>query len=68
MPEAPMPIEPERYELAAPPTYRFAVDPVRRMRLLNGWDDIDVTESYRSRIAAFRVKDKSERPWAEPRC
>jgi 3-isopropylmalate/(R)-2-methylmalate dehydratase small subunit len=48
-------------------TYRFAVDPVRRMRLLNGWDDIDVTESYRPRIAAFKVKDKSERPWAEPR-
>jgi 3-isopropylmalate/(R)-2-methylmalate dehydratase small subunit len=48
-------------------TYGFAVDPVRRMRLLNGWDDIDVTESFRPRIAAFRVKDKSERPWAEPR-
>lgn len=48
-------------------TYRFAIDPVRRMRLLNGWDDIDVTESYRSRIAAFRAQDKNERPWAEPR-
>jgi 3-isopropylmalate/(R)-2-methylmalate dehydratase small subunit len=48
-------------------TYRFAVDPVRRMRLLNGWDDIDVTESYRAAIAAFRAKDKNERPWAEPR-
>jgi 3-isopropylmalate/(R)-2-methylmalate dehydratase small subunit len=48
-------------------TYRFAIDPVRRMRLLNGWDDIDVTESFRPRIAAFKAKDKSERPWAEPR-
>jgi len=48
-------------------TYRFAIDPVRRMRLLNGWDDIDVTESYRATIAAFKLKDKSERPWAEPR-
>jgi 3-isopropylmalate/(R)-2-methylmalate dehydratase small subunit len=48
-------------------TYRFAVDPVRRVRLLNGWDDIDVTESYRAAIAAFRAKDKNERPWAEPR-
>jgi 3-isopropylmalate/(R)-2-methylmalate dehydratase small subunit len=48
-------------------TYRFAIDPVRRMRLLNGWDDIDVTESYRAAIAAFKVKDKSERPWADPR-
>jgi 3-isopropylmalate/(R)-2-methylmalate dehydratase small subunit len=48
-------------------TYRFAIDPVRRVRLLNGWDDIDVTESYRSRIADFRAKDRTERPWAEPR-
>jgi 3-isopropylmalate/(R)-2-methylmalate dehydratase small subunit len=48
-------------------TCRFTVDPVRRMRLLNGWDDIDVTESYRPRIAAFKVKDESERPWAQPR-
>jgi 3-isopropylmalate/(R)-2-methylmalate dehydratase small subunit len=47
-------------------TYRFAVDPVRRMRLLNGWDDIDVTESYRAAIAAFKAKDRSERPWAQP--
>ena len=29
-------------------TYRFTIDPVRRMRLLNGWDDIDLTESYRA--------------------
>jgi 3-isopropylmalate/(R)-2-methylmalate dehydratase small subunit len=48
-------------------TCRFAIDPVRRMRLLNGWDDIDVTESYRAAIAAFRAKDKNERSWAEPR-
>jgi 3-isopropylmalate/(R)-2-methylmalate dehydratase small subunit len=48
-------------------TYRFAIDPVRRTRLLNGWDDIDMTESYRPRIAAFRAQDKNERPWAEPR-
>ncbi len=48
-------------------TYKFTIDPVRRMRLLNGWDDIDLTESYRERIAVFRTKDKSERPWAAPR-
>jgi 3-isopropylmalate/(R)-2-methylmalate dehydratase small subunit len=48
-------------------SYRFAVDPVRRMRLLNGWDDIELTESYRPRIAAFRTNDKAERPWTEPR-
>ncbi len=46
--------------------YKFTIDPVRRMRLLNGWDDIALTESYRDRISAFRVKDQNERPWASP--
>ncbi len=45
-------------------TYEFMIDPVRRMRLLNGWDDIDVTESFQERIAAFRTMDKARRPWA----
>jgi len=47
-------------------TYRFMIDPVRRMRLLNGWDDIDLTESYHAEIAAFRAKDRAERAWAAP--
>ena len=48
-------------------TYKFTIDPVRRMRLLNGWDDIALTESYRDRIAAFKTKDRTARPWAVPR-
>jgi 3-isopropylmalate/(R)-2-methylmalate dehydratase small subunit len=47
-------------------TYNFTIDPVRKTRLLNGWDDIAVTESYRDKIAAFKSKDRSERPWAIP--
>lgn len=47
-------------------TYNFAIDPVRRMRLLNGWDDIALTESYRDKIAAFKSKDRARRPWAIP--
>ena len=47
-------------------TYKFSIDPVRRMRLLNGWDDIALTESYRDRIAAFKANDHAERPWAVP--
>jgi 3-isopropylmalate/(R)-2-methylmalate dehydratase small subunit len=47
-------------------TYAFTVDPVRRMRLLNGWDDIALTESFRDRIAAFKAKDRHERPWSTP--
>jgi 3-isopropylmalate/(R)-2-methylmalate dehydratase small subunit len=48
-------------------TYAFIVDPVRCKRLLNGWDDIAVTESYRDRIAAFKAEDQLTRPWAVPR-
>jgi 3-isopropylmalate/(R)-2-methylmalate dehydratase small subunit len=47
-------------------TYQFSIDPVRRMRLLNGWDDIALTASYRERIAAFKENDRAERPWAAP--
>ena len=47
-------------------SYNFTLDPVRRMRLLNGWDDIALTESYRDRIALFKAADRSKRPWAAP--
>jgi 3-isopropylmalate/(R)-2-methylmalate dehydratase small subunit len=48
-------------------TYEFSIDPVRRTRLLNGWDDIALTESYRDRIAAFKTADRTLRPWSIPR-
>jgi 3-isopropylmalate/(R)-2-methylmalate dehydratase small subunit len=48
-------------------TYAFTIDPVRRARLLNGWDDIALTESFRDRIAAFKAGDQAARPWAAPR-
>ena len=48
-------------------TYRYVIDPVRRMRLLYGWYDIALTESYQDRIFAFKAKDQHERPWAVPR-
>jgi 3-isopropylmalate/(R)-2-methylmalate dehydratase small subunit len=47
-------------------SYNFTVDPVRRMRLLNGWDDIALTDSFRDRIASFKAGDRSKRPWAVP--
>jgi 3-isopropylmalate/(R)-2-methylmalate dehydratase small subunit len=47
-------------------TYAFSIDPVRRTRLLNGWDDIALTESFRDRIAAFKASDQAARPWAVP--
>ena len=44
----------------------FTIDPVSRNQLLNGWDDVDLTESYRAKIAAFNARDKQNRPWATP--
>jgi 3-isopropylmalate/(R)-2-methylmalate dehydratase small subunit len=48
-------------------SFDFSIDPVSRNQLLNGWDDIDLTESYKDRIAAFNVADRARRPWARPR-
>jgi 3-isopropylmalate/(R)-2-methylmalate dehydratase small subunit len=45
---------------------KFAIEPVSRNQLLNGWDDIDLTESRRAEIDAFRARDQQERPWAMP--
>jgi 3-isopropylmalate/(R)-2-methylmalate dehydratase small subunit len=47
-------------------TYSFTIDPVRRMRLINAWDDIALTESFRDRIATFKTADRAARPWALP--
>ena len=46
---------------------RFMIDPISRNQLLNGWDDVDLTESYREQITAFRAKDKAARPWVTPK-
>jgi len=47
-------------------TYAFAIDAISRNQLLNGWDDIDLTENHRDRIEAFKAKDRLSRPWAMP--
>jgi 3-isopropylmalate/(R)-2-methylmalate dehydratase small subunit len=47
--------------------YAFLIDAVRRTRLLNGWDDIALTQSHGDRIAAFVADDQHRRPWAIPR-
>jgi 3-isopropylmalate/(R)-2-methylmalate dehydratase small subunit len=67
-PELPLTIDLERQSiLCNNRSYTFSIDPVRRMRLLNGWDDIALTESYRDRIAAFKVSARAQRPWTFPR-
>jgi len=47
-------------------SFSFGIDPVSRNQLLNGWDDVDVTESYGARIAAFKAEDRERRPWVRP--
>ncbi|MGB2200636.1 MAG: 3-isopropylmalate dehydratase small subunit [Pseudooceanicola atlanticus] len=41
----------------------FIIDPVRRTKLINGWDDIDLTQSHAEDIAKFRDQVAAERPW-----
>ena len=67
-PELPLTIDLERQSiLCNNRPYTFSIDQVRRMRLLNGWDDIALTESYGDRIAAFRASARAQRPWTFPR-
>jgi 3-isopropylmalate/(R)-2-methylmalate dehydratase small subunit len=47
-------------------SFRFVIDRVHRTRLLNGWDNIALTESYIDQIAAFKTADRVRRPWATP--
>ena len=47
--------------------YTFSVDPVRRRRLLQGLDDIALTESFREQISTFQIEDRTRRPWVVPR-
>ena len=66
-PERPVTVDLERQIIACGNReYAFSIDPVSRNQLVNGWDDIDLTESYRTRIATFLAKDRVRRPWAVP--
>lgn len=44
----------------------FAIDPLRRKKLLNGWEDVDLTLEHAGLIAAFTTDDAARRPWALP--
>jgi 3-isopropylmalate/(R)-2-methylmalate dehydratase small subunit len=45
---------------------RFTIDPVRRLQLLNGWDDIDLTMRHKPAIVAFAHARAKELPWTIP--
>ncbi len=66
-PELPVTVDLEQQTIArGNRTFAFSIDPVSRNQLLNGWDDIDLTQSHRDRIAAFKAADCGRRPWARP--
>jgi single-strand DNA-binding protein len=45
---------------------RFALNEVARTKLINGWDDTDMTASHGKQIAAFRDARRAAHPWAWP--
>ncbi len=66
-PELPVAVDLEQQTvLCGNRSYKFVIDPIRRARLLNGWDDLALTENYRERISAFKAEDRIKRPWAAP--
>lgn len=44
----------------------FTLDKVRQTKLINGWDDIDLTRSHTDEITAFRDRLKTDKPWIFP--
>jgi 3-isopropylmalate/(R)-2-methylmalate dehydratase small subunit len=44
----------------------FTIDPVRRLQLLNGWDDLDLTMQHVQAIRAFRYRHRQLHPWIIP--
>ncbi len=44
----------------------FSIDPVWRMKLLKGWDDLDLTLSHQAQIESFFVLATAARPWILP--
>jgi 3-isopropylmalate/(R)-2-methylmalate dehydratase small subunit len=46
-------------------SFHLLVDPVWRNRLLNGWDEIDMTRRFTDDISAWCRRDCKVRPWAQ---
>jgi 3-isopropylmalate/(R)-2-methylmalate dehydratase small subunit len=44
-------------------TLPFAIDPVWRLKLLNGWDDLDLTARHQTEIAAHTARVRNAAPW-----
>lgn len=46
--------------------HNFSIDPVRRLQLLNGWDDLDLTMRHDREITAFGARRRTDHPWIVP--
>ncbi len=47
-------------------THPFTLDATWRLKLINGWDDIDLTASQSAAIDAFAADRRDSYPWAWP--
>lgn len=47
-------------------TLSFTLDPVWQKKLINGWDDIDLTAQHRGQISDFRAARIAAHGWALP--
>ena len=46
--------------------HRFELGDVARQKLINGWDDIDLTANHGDDIASYRAQRIANDPWAWP--
>jgi 3-isopropylmalate/(R)-2-methylmalate dehydratase small subunit len=55
----------ERQRVVAPDGAEtaFAIDGLRRRKLIDGLDDIGLSLDHEAEIAAFQARDRAERPW-----
>ena len=44
----------------------FVIDETWRLKLINGWDDTDLTRTHQSQIDEFRTERYQRSPWAWP--
>jgi 3-isopropylmalate/(R)-2-methylmalate dehydratase small subunit len=47
--------------------FGFSIRADWKQRLVNGWDDVDLTTSFTREITDFVAADRARRPWALPR-
>jgi 3-isopropylmalate/(R)-2-methylmalate dehydratase small subunit len=66
-PGATMTVDLDSQTVTAPDgtTHRFEVDPFRKQALLTGQDEIALTLSYETQIAAFEARQAREMPWLD---